>query len=272
MENRRLAVQFAVVRSDWESIPTYYNSLAQLISDEFNYPGEMMRVSIHPPNSLIWGTTMLLAMPNPPNSYKLRETHPPLCGLVKPRTLTKHIRYPSVVKPREFRVGDLVLMIVVVEIWASNQQSILLGLLGTGPRILKGRPAQTNRNKGPGRGHSKPLRRGDQTKAMTADGVMGRVRGSRRNPRKDEYGKISRRYRRRNWKDRILVEMESLEMILSTLPRPRGSGELSGQYPGSWRADEHSDGGSGELSGDSLARSHGLVLPRSRGFGDSLAF
>ncbi|GFS40411.1 hypothetical protein Acr_00g0068380 [Actinidia rufa] len=90
---------------------------------------------------------------------------------------------------------------VVVEIWASNQQSILLGLLGTGPRMLKGRPAQTNRNKGPGRGRSKSLRRGDQTKAMTADGVMGRVRGSRRDSRKDEYGKISRRYRRHNWKD-----------------------------------------------------------------------
>ncbi|GFY85222.1 hypothetical protein Acr_03g0019960 [Actinidia rufa] len=78
--------------------------------------------------------------------------------------------------------------------------------------MLKGRPAQTNKNKGLGRGRSKPLRRGDQTKAMTADGVMGRVRGSRRDPRKDEYGKISRRYRRHIWKDRILVEMESLEM------------------------------------------------------------
>ncbi|GFY81117.1 hypothetical protein Acr_01g0009260 [Actinidia rufa] len=89
---------------------------------------------------------------------------------------------------------------VVVEIWASNQQSILLGFLGTGPRKIKGRPAQTNRNKGPGRGRSKPLRRGDQTKAMTEDGVMGRVRGSRRDPWKDEYGKISRRYRRHNWK------------------------------------------------------------------------
>ncbi|GFZ11474.1 hypothetical protein Acr_22g0008720 [Actinidia rufa] len=98
------------------------------------------------------------------------------------------------------------LTLVVVKIWASNQQSILLGFLGTGPRTIKGRPAQTNRNKGPGRGRSKPLRRGDQTKAMTANGVMGRVRGSRRDPRKDE----------------ILVEMESLEMgILSTLPRPR---------------------------------------------------
>ncbi|GFZ07299.1 hypothetical protein Acr_19g0002360 [Actinidia rufa] len=30
---------------------------------------------------------------------------------------------------------------------------------------------------------------------------MGRVRGSRRDPRKDEYGKISRRCRRHNWKD-----------------------------------------------------------------------
>ncbi|GFZ18402.1 hypothetical protein Acr_27g0001410 [Actinidia rufa] len=80
-------------------------------------------------------------------------------------------------------------------------RSILLDLLGTGPRTIKGRPAQTNRNKGPGRGRSKPLRRDDQTKAMTADGVMGRVHGPRRDPRKDEYGKISRRYRRHNWKD-----------------------------------------------------------------------
>ncbi|GFS29367.1 hypothetical protein Acr_00g0006430 [Actinidia rufa] len=33
-------------------------------------------------------------------------------------------------------------------------------------------------------------------------------------------------------------------------------------------SEEYSDGGSGELSGYDLARSHGLVLPRSRGFGD----
>ncbi|GFZ02257.1 delta 1-pyrroline-5-carboxylate synthase 2 [Actinidia rufa] len=32
--------------------------------------------------------------------------------------------------------------------------------------------------------------------------------------------------------------------------------------------DEYPDSGSGELRGDSLARFHGLVLPRSRGFGD----
>ncbi|GFZ04567.1 hypothetical protein Acr_17g0001390 [Actinidia rufa] len=148
------------------------------------------------------------------------------------------------------------------KIWASNQQSILLGLLGTGPRMLKGRPAQLNRNKGPGRGRSKPLRHGDQTKVMTADGVMGRVRGSRRDPRKDEYGKISRRYRRHKWKDRhlenrILVEMESLEVgILSTLPRPRARRR---QYFGSGRSDEYLEGGSGELSGDDLAR--GLSCP-----------
>ncbi|GFY81588.1 hypothetical protein Acr_01g0013970 [Actinidia rufa] len=35
---------------------------------------------------------------------------------------------------------------------------------------------------------------------------------------------------------------------------------------------EYSDGGSGELSGDDLARFHGLVLPRSRGFGERLTF
>ncbi|GFZ06997.1 hypothetical protein Acr_18g0011670 [Actinidia rufa] len=40
--------------------------------------------------------------------------------------------------------------IVVVKIRASNQQSQLLGFLGTGPQTIKGRPAQTNRNEGPG--------------------------------------------------------------------------------------------------------------------------
>ncbi|GFZ14273.1 hypothetical protein Acr_24g0004630 [Actinidia rufa] len=124
---------------------------------------------------------------------------------------------------------------------------------------------------------------------------MDRVHGSRRDPRKDEYGKISRRYRRHNWKD---CHLESNPVIvgvvkerisqgavfhvwigfwwrwrvwrwgfLSTLPRPRARRR---QYPGSWRADEHSDGGSGELSGDDLARFHGLVLPWSRGFGDGV--
>ncbi|GFS31902.1 hypothetical protein Acr_00g0019870 [Actinidia rufa] len=112
--------------------------------------------------------------------------------------------------------------------------------------VCCGRPAQTNKSKGPGRGRSKPLRRGDQTNVMTADGVMGRVHGSRRDPRKD----------------RILV---GRLIKLSILPRPRARRSL---YPGSWRADEHSDGGSGELGGDDLARSHGLVLRRSRGFGD----
>ncbi|GFY91512.1 hypothetical protein Acr_07g0017080 [Actinidia rufa] len=65
--------------------------------------------------------------------------------------------------------------------------------------------------------------------------------------------------------DRILVEMESLEMeILSILPRPRARRR---QYFCSGRTD---DGDSGELSGDDLARFHGLVLPWSRGFGDGV--
>ncbi|GFY82633.1 hypothetical protein Acr_02g0008730 [Actinidia rufa] len=53
---------------------------------------------------------------------------------------------------------------VVVKIWVSNQQSMLLCLLGTGPRKLEGRPAQASRSKGPGRGRSKtpPVWRSDQ--------------------------------------------------------------------------------------------------------------
>ena len=57
--------------------------------------------------------------------------------------------------------------------------------------------------------------------------------------------------------------------ILSALPRPRARRR---QYFGSGRSDEYSEGGCGELNGDDLARSHGLVLLRSREFGDSLAF
>ncbi|GFZ06507.1 hypothetical protein Acr_18g0006770 [Actinidia rufa] len=135
---------------------------------------------------------------------------------------------------------------VVVKIWASNQQSILLCLLGAGPWMLEGRPAQTNRSKGPGRGRSKPLWRDDQTNVMTVDGVMGRVHGSRRDPRKD----------------RILVERLIKPSILPRLRARRR------QHFGSKLADELSDGGSGELSRDDLVRFHGLVLPRSRGFGD----
>ncbi|GFZ03688.1 TRAF-like superfamily protein [Actinidia rufa] len=58
---------------------------------------------------------------------------------------------------------------------------------------------------------------------------------------------------------RVLVEIPSIP------PRPKARRR---QYPGSWRADEHYDGGSGELSGDDLAKFYGLVLPRSRGFRD----
>ncbi|GFZ14610.1 hypothetical protein Acr_24g0008000 [Actinidia rufa] len=67
---------------------------------------------------------------------------------------------------------EVVVVVVVVKIWASNQQSILLGILGTGPQVLKGRPAQTNKSKRPWRGRSRPLRRGDQTKMMTADRIL----------------------------------------------------------------------------------------------------
>ncbi|GFZ16013.1 hypothetical protein Acr_25g0004220 [Actinidia rufa] len=55
--------------------------------------------------------------------------------------------------------------------------------------------------------------------------------------------------------------------ILSTLPRPRARRR---QYFNSDQLNEYSDGGSGELSGDCLARFRGLVLPRSRGFEDKV--
>ncbi|GFS41889.1 hypothetical protein Acr_00g0076870 [Actinidia rufa] len=121
-----------------------------------------------------------------------------------------------------------------------------------------------NKNKQPGRGRSKPLRRGDQAKAMIADGVMGRVHGSRRDPQTDKYGKISRRCRRHNWEDCHLERFWWRLIKPSILPRPRAR-----RRPLHLRStDEYPDSGSGELNGDSLARFHGLVLPRSRGFGD----
>ncbi|GFZ18333.1 hypothetical protein Acr_27g0000720 [Actinidia rufa] len=52
---------------------------------------------------------------------------------------------------------------------------------------------------------------------------------------------------------------------LSILPRPRARRR---QHLSSGQSDEYSEGGYGELNGDDLARSHGLVLPRSRWFGD----
>ncbi|GFZ11058.1 hypothetical protein Acr_22g0004560 [Actinidia rufa] len=48
---------------------------------------------------------------------------------------------------------------------------------------------------------------------------------------------------------RILVERL---INPSILPRPKAR---RSRYPGSWRVDEHSNGGSGELSGDDLASS-----------------
>ncbi|GFY91592.1 hypothetical protein Acr_07g0017880 [Actinidia rufa] len=183
----------------------------------------------------------------------------------------------------EFRFKVDYEVFVVVKIWASNQQSILLGFLGTRPRTIKGRPAQTNKNKGPGRGRSKPLRRGDQTKVMTADGVMGRVRGSRRDPRKDEYGKISQRCRRHNWKDchlesipqllvpwrrescdgrkdRNLVEIDRVEMGVKHSTSPKGEEEMALWLRAS----------SIEIAWRGPMLNVGLVLPRSRGFGDSV--
>ncbi|GFZ17330.1 phosphate transporter 3;1 [Actinidia rufa] len=147
-----------------------------------------------------------------------------------------------------------------------NQQSILLGLLGTGPRTLERRPAQTNESKRPGRGRSKPLRRGDQTKAMTADkrtqrrvvvcvertferwgsglfidGVMGRVHGSRRESRD---GRINR----------ILVEIDQAKYSTS----PKGEEETTLWL---WAS-------SMETAWRGSMLNVGLVLPRSRGFGD----
>ncbi|GFY87580.1 hypothetical protein Acr_05g0012190 [Actinidia rufa] len=119
----------------------------------------------------------------------------------------------------------------------SNQQSILLGLLDTGPRILKGRPAQTNKNKQPGRGRSKPLRRGDQTKAMTAGKRAQRRVVSWRRESRD--GRI----------DRILVEIDQAKY--STSPKSEEETTLHLRS-----TDEYPDSGSGELSGDSLARFH----------------
>ncbi|GFY82065.1 senescence associated gene 20 [Actinidia rufa] len=138
------------------------------------------------------------------------------------------------------------MLAVVVKIWG-EQPTVNIA---RSPRhrawILEGRPAHMNKGKQPGRGRSKPLRRGDQTKAMIADGIMGRVHGSRRDP----------------WKDKILVERLIKPSILPRLRARRR------QHFGSGRADEYSDSGYGELRGDVLARFHGLVLPRSKGFGD----
>ncbi|GFY97586.1 lipid-binding serum glycoprotein family protein [Actinidia rufa] len=103
-----------------------------------------------------------------------------------------------------------------------NAESILLGLLGTGPWILEGRPAQTNRGKQPGRGHSKSLRRGDQTKAITAD--------------------------------RILVGLDRAKYSTS----PKGEEETALWL---WAS-------SMEIAWRGSMLNGGLVLPRSRGFGD----
>ncbi|GFZ17250.1 low PSII Accumulation 3 [Actinidia rufa] len=127
--------------------------------------------------------------------------------------------------------------------------------IATGPRTIKRRPAQTNENKQPGRGRSKPLRRGDQTNVMTADGVMGRVRGSRRDPRKDE------RESRDGRKDRNLVEIDLVEIDQAKYSTsPKGEGEIALWLRAS----------SMEIAWRGPMLNVGLVLPRSRGFGDNV--
>ncbi|GFY96578.1 hypothetical protein Acr_11g0008840 [Actinidia rufa] len=89
---------------------------------------------------------------------------------------------------------------------------------------------------------------------MTADGVMGRVRGSRRDPRKDEYGKISRRCRRHNWKDCHLERFWWRWRVwrwgqVLYLAQGRGGGSALTRTNWSIRMVAL-----GELSGDSLAR------------------
>ncbi|GFZ21350.1 hypothetical protein Acr_29g0005120 [Actinidia rufa] len=130
---------------------------------------------------------------------------------------------------------------VVVKNWASNQQSQLLGFLGTGPRTIKGRPAQTNRDEGPGRGLSKPLRRDDQTKAMTVD----------------------KRAQRRGFWWRWSLEMRIDQA--STFYLAQGEEETALWL---WASSyDTSDGGSGELSGDTWRCSMDSFYS-VKGFGD----
>ncbi|GFY92949.1 hypothetical protein Acr_08g0013450 [Actinidia rufa] len=109
---------------------------------------------------------------------------------------------------------------------------------------LKGDLHRRTEMKGRGRGRSKPLRRGDQTKAITVD--------KRARRRVVEYVQLIRFWR-------VLVEIDQAKYSTS----PKGEEETPLWL---WASSyEYSDGGSGELSGDDLARFHGLVLPRSEG-------
>ncbi|GFZ19550.1 hypothetical protein Acr_28g0002550 [Actinidia rufa] len=75
------------------------------------------------------------------------------------------------------------------------------------------------------------------------DGAMGRVHGSRRDPRKDK------RESRDGRIDRILVEIDQAKYFTS----PKSEEETALHLRST---DEYPDSGSGELSGDSLARFH----------------
>ncbi|GFZ00563.1 hypothetical protein Acr_14g0001980 [Actinidia rufa] len=153
-------------------------------------------------------------------------------------------------------------LMITTKNWACSEtfrrfqlQELSIILQSTGPRMLEGRPAQTNRSKGPGQGRSKPLRHGDQTKAMTADGVMGRVRGSRRDPRKDDGGEnITTGVKIRIcWR---LIEWNLIGVKYFTSPKGEEETALwlwTSLMEIAWR-------------GSML--SVGLILPRSRGFRD----
>ncbi|GFY95023.1 hypothetical protein Acr_10g0004080 [Actinidia rufa] len=157
--------------------------------------------------------------PRSGRNFPEKEIPPPLAGVQPPRRLLNGC-YGAALNFREIGV--------------SNQQSILLGLLGTGPRILKGRPAQTNKSKWPGRGHSKPLRRGDQAK--DSGGEIDQAKYST-SPKGEEEAALWLRANSYEYSD-------------------GGSGELSGDdLAMTWR-------------GSML--NVGPALPRSRGFGDKV--
>ncbi|GFS40588.1 hypothetical protein Acr_00g0069440 [Actinidia rufa] len=90
--------------------------------------------------------------------------------------------------------------------------------------------------------------------AFFIDGVMGRVHGSRRDPRKDKYGKISQRCRRHNLEDCHLESIRNRNYWCRGGENLAMGREETVLYLRS--TDEYPDSGSGELSGDSLTRFH----------------
>ncbi|GFZ18598.1 hypothetical protein Acr_27g0003370 [Actinidia rufa] len=107
------------------------------------------------------------------------------------------------------------------------------------------------------------------------DGVMGRVHGSRRDPRKDKYGKISRRCRRYNWED---CHLESILYLLVSWRRKSRDGRIDrilveidqAKYSTSPKGEEEIAlwlwASSVEIAWRDSMLNVRLVLPRSRGF------